>query len=83
MKVTVSFSETKVVVPCGDGTMLIRELAEMAVCRFRKSPGASFGVSFELFHRTFLQLHFRIDVAFNYLHLFCPVKNQSRIVKIR
>lgn len=45
MKVTVSFADTKVVVPCGDGGIPVRALAEMAICRFRKSIGANFNVS--------------------------------------
>ncbi|VDL34076.1 unnamed protein product [Hymenolepis diminuta] len=45
MKVTVSFADTKVVVPCGDGGIPVRALAEMAICRFRKSIGANFNVT--------------------------------------
>ncbi|CAH8654191.1 unnamed protein product [Dicrocoelium dendriticum] len=37
MKVTVCFGTIKVVVPCGQGNMLIRDLANMAVMRYQKS----------------------------------------------
>lgn len=41
MKVTVCFDNVKVVVPCGQGDMLIRDLASMAVHRYQKSVGCS------------------------------------------
>ncbi|CAH8622355.1 unnamed protein product [Schistosoma bovis] len=40
MKVTVCFDDVKVVVPCGNGSILIRELAEMALLRFQKSTSS-------------------------------------------
>ncbi|CAH8553432.1 unnamed protein product [Schistosoma turkestanicum] len=40
MKVTVCFDDVKVVVPCGNGSILIRELAEMALLRFQKSSSS-------------------------------------------
>ncbi|KAH8856282.1 partitioning defective 3 [Schistosoma japonicum] len=40
MKVTVCFDDVKVVVPCGNGDILIRELAEMALLRFQKSTAS-------------------------------------------
>nr|CAH8866308.1 unnamed protein product [Trichobilharzia regenti] len=40
MKVTVCINDVKVVVPCGNGSILIRELAEMALLRFQKSTSS-------------------------------------------
>lgn len=37
MKLTVSFGGTKVVVPCGDGGMSVRDLIEKALHRYKKS----------------------------------------------
>lgn len=37
MKVTVCFSDVKVVVPCGDGSGLVKDLLEEAVTRYRKA----------------------------------------------
>ncbi|KER24115.1 hypothetical protein T265_14489, partial [Opisthorchis viverrini] len=37
MKVTVSFGNVKIVVPCGQGNISIKELSEMAVLRYQKS----------------------------------------------
>lgn len=41
MKVTVSFGDTKVVVPCGDGNMPVRDLIDKAMHRYRKSASAA------------------------------------------
>ena len=47
MKVTISFDETKIVVPCGDGDITVRELTNLAVTRYKKAIGKpnSFWVS--------------------------------------
>ncbi|KAL3310844.1 hypothetical protein Ciccas_010580, partial [Cichlidogyrus casuarinus] len=37
MKVTVSFDDVKVVVPCGFGDLSVRELLVKAVCRFKNT----------------------------------------------
>ncbi|KAF5404489.1 hypothetical protein PHET_02083 [Paragonimus heterotremus] len=37
MKVTVCFGSVKVVVPCGQGNMLVKDLANMAAMRYQKS----------------------------------------------
>ncbi|CAH8599210.1 unnamed protein product [Heterobilharzia americana] len=42
MKVTVCINDVKVVVPCGNGSILIRELAQMALLRFQKSTSSVF-----------------------------------------
>jgi hypothetical protein len=34
MKVTVSFNTVKIVVPCGDGELTVRELKQLATTRF-------------------------------------------------
>ena len=43
MKVTVSFGTTKVVVPCGDGEITVRELISLAVVRYKKAVGKGQG----------------------------------------
>lgn len=37
MKVTVCFGRTRVVVPCGDGSMTVSDLVEQAAMRYRKA----------------------------------------------
>ncbi len=39
MKVTLSFNGTKIVVPCGDGDISVRELTNLAVSRYKKAIG--------------------------------------------
>jgi partitioning defective protein 3 len=39
MKVTVSFGNVRVIVPCGDGTLLVSELIEKSKVRYRKASG--------------------------------------------
>ena len=39
MKVTVCFGKTKVVVPCGEGNLFVRELVDKAVQRYRSVLG--------------------------------------------
>lgn len=39
MKVTVCFDKVKVLVPCGDGDILVRELIEKAITRYKKAQG--------------------------------------------
>ncbi|XP_052798357.1 partitioning defective 3 homolog isoform X4 [Mya arenaria] len=41
MKVTVCFDKVKVLVPCGDGELLVRELIEKAIIRYKKAQGKS------------------------------------------
>ena len=41
MKVTVCFDNVRVVVPCGDGTLLVKELQHEAILRYRKATGKS------------------------------------------
>ncbi|XP_045168371.2 partitioning defective 3 homolog isoform X3 [Mercenaria mercenaria] len=41
MKVTVCFDKVKVLVPCGDGELLVRELIEKAITRYKKAIGKS------------------------------------------
>ena len=47
MKVTISFDQTRIVVPCGDGEITIRELTNLATMRYKKAIGKpnSFWVS--------------------------------------
>ena len=47
MKVTISFDQTRIVVPCGDGEITIRELSNLATLRYKKAIGktSSFWVS--------------------------------------
>ncbi|GAA6070076.1 partitioning defective 3 homolog isoform X1 [Tachysurus ichikawai] len=37
MKVTVCFGRTRVVVPCGDGNIKVRNLIQQAIMRYRKA----------------------------------------------
>jgi partitioning defective protein 3 len=39
MKVTVSFNTVKIVVPCGDGELTVRELTQLANIRYKKATG--------------------------------------------
>ena len=39
MKVTISFNATKIVVPCGDGYITVREATNLAVIRYKKAIG--------------------------------------------
>ncbi|XP_067208322.1 partitioning defective 3 homolog [Linepithema humile] len=39
MKVTVCFDNVRVVVPCGDGTLLVRDLMHEATLRYKKATG--------------------------------------------
>ena len=39
MKVTVCFGNVRVVVPCGDGNLLVSELIEKAIVRYKKATG--------------------------------------------
>ncbi|GAB1601107.1 partitioning defective 3 homolog isoform X1 [Argonauta hians] len=41
MKVTVCFDNVKVIVPCGDGYLPVKELIEKAVVRYKKATGKS------------------------------------------
>lgn len=41
MKVTVCFDNVRVVVPCGDGTLLVKDLMHEAILRYRKATGKS------------------------------------------
>jgi partitioning defective protein 3 len=37
MKLTVCFGDVRVVVPCGDGSLLVSELTEQAAARYKKA----------------------------------------------
>lgn len=39
MKVTVTFNTIKIVVPCGDGEITVRELTQLATTRYKKATG--------------------------------------------
>lgn len=39
MKVTVCFGPVRVVVPCGHGDMMVRDLMRQATLRYRKATG--------------------------------------------
>uniref|UniRef100_A0ABD2VWC7 PDZ domain-containing protein n=1 Tax=Trichogramma kaykai TaxID=54128 RepID=A0ABD2VWC7_9HYME len=41
MKVTVCFDHVRVVVPCGDGSLLVRDLMHEAILRYKKATGKS------------------------------------------
>ncbi|KAK3108784.1 hypothetical protein FSP39_015692 [Pinctada imbricata] len=41
MKVTVCFDRVRIIVPCGDGEILVRQLIEKAVVRYKKATGKS------------------------------------------
>ncbi|XP_050419284.1 partitioning defective 3 homolog isoform X2 [Patella vulgata] len=41
MKVTVCFDNVRVIVPCGDGEILVRELINKAIIRYKKATGKS------------------------------------------
>jgi len=42
MKVTVSFDTVRLVVPCGDGQLLVSQLIDRAVARYCKTVGKVF-----------------------------------------
>lgn len=37
MKVTISFGDMRIIVPCGDGELLVSELIDRAVSRYKKA----------------------------------------------
>ena len=39
MKVTISFNGTKIVVPCADGEISVREVTSLAATRYKKAIG--------------------------------------------
>ena len=39
MKVTISFNGTKIVVPCADGEISVREVTTLAATRYKKAIG--------------------------------------------
>ena len=39
MKVTISFNGTKIVVPCGEGDITVRELTQLATTRYKRAIG--------------------------------------------
>lgn len=39
MKVTVCFGPVRVVVPCGDGDILVKDLIRQAIHRYKKATG--------------------------------------------
>lgn len=39
MKVTVCFGSVRVVVPCGDGDILVKDLIKQATVRYKKASG--------------------------------------------
>lgn len=39
MKVTVCFENVRVIVPCGDGDLLVKELIDKAIIRYKKAVG--------------------------------------------
>lgn len=39
MKVTVCFGPVKVIVPCGDGEILVKDLIRRAITRYKKATG--------------------------------------------
>ena len=39
MKVTVCFGSTRVVVPCGEGNFLVKDLISKAIPRYKKATG--------------------------------------------
>lgn len=44
MKVTVCFGNVRVVVPCGDGDILVRDLIREAILRYKKATGKVCGL---------------------------------------
>jgi len=45
MKVTVGFDTVRLVVPCGDGQLLVAQLIDQAVARYCKTVGKVFFTS--------------------------------------
>lgn len=39
MKVTVCFGSTRVIVPCGRGEILVKDLIQQAITRYKKAAG--------------------------------------------
>lgn len=39
MKVTVCFGDTRILVPCGDGNLLVKDLINEATRRYKKAAG--------------------------------------------
>lgn len=46
MKVTVNFDNVRVIVPCGDGDLLVRDLMQLAITRYKKATAK---VNFQTF----------------------------------
>lgn len=56
MKVTVCFGNVRVVVPCGDGDILVRDLIREATLRYKKATGKVCGLFFKLLQECILYL---------------------------
>lgn len=77
MKVTVCFGKIRVVVPCGNGDILVRDLKEQAIQRYKKAAGK---VCFHLFFLTtkmFVKIICKIAIClFNYI--VCCAASKSK-----
>jgi hypothetical protein len=54
MKVTVCFGNVRVVVPCGNGELLVRDLIQESIRRYRKAAGKVGSKFFINFRQVFL-----------------------------
>ncbi|ESO84546.1 hypothetical protein LOTGIDRAFT_168616 [Lottia gigantea] len=70
MKVTVCFDNVRVIVPCGDGEILVSELIEKAVHRYKKATGKYYVTGF--FGVWFIEYDIQdIDIYYAQLYVSC------------
>lgn len=48
MKVTVCFGAVRVVVPCGNGELLVKDLVQESIRRYKKATGKVSDISYKL-----------------------------------
>lgn len=56
MKVTVCFGDTRILVPCGDGNLLVKDLINEATRRYKKAAGKVrkiYNKSYQFFYYSF------------------------------
>ncbi len=78
MKVTVDFDGTKIVVPCGDGVLSVRELSALAGTRYRKAVGGDVHTSNEV---AVVSLQSREGGMLDPDDLICDVCDDRELIK--
>ncbi len=61
MKVTVDFDSVSIVVPCGNGDILVRDLISQAVTRYRKASN-------KVFPMNYFDLSYHMPKSYSVLH---------------